>query len=52
MGLATAVLQTYAASRQMEAYVNDLITGLQGLAFEDVYLILEKPLFGRQFMDE
>ncbi|KAI7849555.1 hypothetical protein BDC45DRAFT_573759 [Circinella umbellata] len=52
LDLAMAVLQTYAASRQMESYVDDLITGLQGLAFEDVYIILEKPLFSRQFMDE
>ncbi|KAI8144786.1 Urb2/Npa2 family-domain-containing protein [Fennellomyces sp. T-0311] len=49
---AISVLQTYTASRQIDAYIDDLINALQDLPFEDVYALLGKPVFSRRFMDE
>ncbi|KAG0170859.1 hypothetical protein DFQ28_001467 [Apophysomyces sp. BC1034] len=50
--LATSVLQTYTASRQIDGFVNDLLVSLQDMAFADVYMLLEKPLFSRPFLKE
>ncbi|KAF7721634.1 hypothetical protein EC973_004355 [Apophysomyces ossiformis] len=52
LSLAISLLQTYAASRQIDGFVNDLLVSLQDMPFTDVYMVLEEPLFSRTFLKE
>ena len=49
---ATSILNTYSASRQLDAFVMDLINGLGKLNSNDMYGMLKKPMFTEPFLKE
>ncbi|KAK4518451.1 BHLH domain-containing protein [Mucor velutinosus] len=48
----TSVLHTYSASRQMDVFVTDIIKNIGQMEADDVYTLLTKPLFTRDFLNE
>lgn len=45
-----AVLETYTASRQLDAFVDDILNALPSVAYEGSHILLEKPLFRRDLL--
>lgn len=53
MILALSVLSVYSASRQMDAFIGDLLTALKAVSSKtDIDSLLTMPCFSRRFLDE
>ncbi|RCI02663.1 hypothetical protein CU098_008721, partial [Rhizopus stolonifer] len=49
---AKSILHTYAASRQVDVFVTDLINNVEQIKTDNVYKLLGKPMFARDFLQE
>ncbi|KAL7313294.1 hypothetical protein PS15m_007055 [Mucor circinelloides] len=47
-----SVLHTYSASRQIDVFVTDIIKNIGQIETENVYTLLTKPMFTRDFLSE
>ncbi|CAO3606615.1 unnamed protein product [Mucor hiemalis] len=50
--LAKSILNTYAASRQMDVFIQDLIAHIGNLQSKDIFDLLAKPMFSKDFLNE
>lgn len=48
---ATSVLNAFTASRQMDTFVEDLIRHINKMETDNLFEILKKPLFRRDFLN-
>ncbi|KAI8065825.1 Urb2/Npa2 family-domain-containing protein [Gongronella butleri] len=48
--LAATVLELYAAARQMDAFIDELLSTLDHIKMDDGHQMLQKPLFSKRFL--
>jgi hypothetical protein len=51
MQFAKSILSTYSASRQLDSFIEDLIHHIEQLQIDDLYAILQKPMFSKEFLN-
>lgn len=49
---AKSVLNTYSASRQIDIFIADIIKNIGQIETDNVYTLLTKPMFTRDFLSE
>lgn len=49
---AKSVLNTYSASRQIDVFITDIIKNIGQIETDNVYTLLTKPMFTRNFLSE
>ncbi|KAI8327792.1 Urb2/Npa2 family-domain-containing protein [Chlamydoabsidia padenii] len=52
LSLAQTVLKSYAASRQVDMFVAELLNAINTASFQDIYTVLRRPLFSKHFLQE
>jgi hypothetical protein len=52
LALAQTVLKSYAASRQVDLFVAELLDAIKSSSFQDIHAVLRTPLFSKHFLQE